>query len=60
MQAVSVYFVFLCIRSVIYSFWEVVSETFHCKFMLSSKSTYIIFCMSIIFVYINTWYNLPV
>ena len=42
MQAVSVYFVFNCIRSLIYSFWEAVSETFHCKFMLSlsSKSMY--------------------
>ena len=60
MQAVSVYFVFNCIRSLIYSMWEAVSETFHCKFMLSSKSMYIIFCTSIIIVYINTWYNLPV
>ena len=60
MQAVSVYFVFNCIRSLIYSIWEAVSETFHCKFMLSSKSMYIIFCASIIIVYINTWYNLPV
>ena len=57
MQAVSVYFVFNCI---IYSMWEAVSETFHYKFMLSSKSMYIIFCVSIIIVYINTWYNLPV
>ena len=53
MQAVSVYFVFNCIRSLIYSMWEAVSETFHCKFMLSSKSVYIIFCTSIIIVYIN-------
>ena len=60
MQAVSVYFVFNCIRGLIYSMREAVSETFHCKFMLNSKSMYIIFCTSIIIVYINTWYNLPV
>ena len=33
--------------------WEAVSETFHCKFMLSSKSMYIIFYTRIIIVYIN-------
>ena len=55
----SVYFVFDCIRSLIDSMWEAVSETFHCKFMLSSKSMGIIFYTSIIIMYniINTWYN---
>ena len=48
MQTVSVYFVFECIRGLISSMWKAVSKTFHCKFMVSSKSKYIIFYMSII------------
>ena len=60
MQTVSVYYVFDYIRDVIYNMWKAVSKTFHCKLMFSSKSMYIIFFTSIIIVYINTWYNLPV
>ena len=54
MQTVSVFF-FYYIRGVIYTMWKAVSKAFHCKFMLSSKSIYVIFYTSIIIVYINTW-----
>ena len=60
MPAVSVYFVFDCISSLIYSTWEAASETLYCKFMLISKRMYIRFYTSIIIVYISTWYHLPV
>ena len=48
MQTVSVYFVFECFRGLISSIWKTVSKTFHCKFMTSSKSRYIIFHTSTI------------
>ena len=56
----SEYFVFDYFRGVIYNMWQVIFETFHCKFMFTFESMYIFYFPSVIIVHVYTLNNCPV